>query len=173
MNMQIIPPSFPSESKERFVDAMAALANGVSIVTTNGAGGKFGLTVSAVTSVSAEPPILLCCLNRKNIAVSAINRNQRFAVNILNAESQETAQVFAGRALDGKHYDFEQHGWLDGQALGLPVLKTATASFECELESFHDAGTHRIFLGRVISALRGDTEPMVYCNRSYGRMIKT
>ena len=171
--MQIIAPSFPSEFKERFVDAMAALANGVSIVTTNGAGGKFGLTVSAVTSVSAEPPILLCCLNRKNIAVSAINRNQRFAVNILNAESQETAQVFAGRALDGKHYDFEQHGWLDGQALGLPVLKTATASFECELESFHDAGTHRIFLGRVISALRGDTEPMVYCNRSYGRMIKT
>lgn len=171
--MQIIPPSFPSESKERFVDAMAALANGVSIVTTNGAGGKFGLTVSAVTSVSAEPPILLCCLNRKNIAVSAINRNHRFAVNILNAESQETAQVFAGRALDGKHYDFEQHGWLDGQALGLPVLKNATASFECELESFHDAGTHRIFLGRVISALRGDTEPMVYSNRHYGRMIKT
>jgi flavin reductase (DIM6/NTAB) family NADH-FMN oxidoreductase RutF len=173
MNMQIIPPSFPSESKERFVDAMAALANGVSIVTTNGVGGKFGLTVSAVTSVSAEPPILLCCLNRKNIAVSGINRNNRFAVNILNAQSQEIAQVFAGRALDGKQYDFEQHVWLDGQALGLPILKAATASFECELESFHDAGTHRIFLGRVISALRGDTEPMVYSNRHYGRMIKT
>jgi flavin reductase (DIM6/NTAB) family NADH-FMN oxidoreductase RutF len=173
MNMQIIPPSFPSESKERFVDAMAALANGVSIVTTNGAGGKFGLTVSAITSVSAEPPILLACLNRKNIAVSGINRNHRFAVNILNAQSQEIAQVFAGRALDGKHYDFAQHGWIDGQALGLPVLKTATASFECELESFHDAGTHRIFLGRVISALRGDAEPMVYSNRHYGRMIRT
>lgn len=171
--MQIIPPSFPSESKERFVDAMAALANGVSIVTTNGVGGKFGLTVSAVTSVSAEPPILLACLNRKNIAVSGINRNHRFAVNILNAQSQEIAQVFAGRALDGKHYDFEQHGWADGQALGLPILKAATASFECELEGFHDAGTHRIFLGRVISALRGDTEPMVYSNRHYGRMIKT
>jgi flavin reductase (DIM6/NTAB) family NADH-FMN oxidoreductase RutF len=173
MNMQIIPPSFPSESKERFVDAMAALANGVSIVTTSGAGGKFGLTVSAVTSVSAEPPILLCCLNRKNIAVSAISLNHRFGVNILNAQSQEIAQVFAGRALDGKHYDFQQHGWIDGQALGLPILKSATASFECELESFHDAGTHRIFLGRVISALRGDTEPMVYSNRHYGRMIKT
>ena len=173
MNMQIIPPSFPSETKERFVDAMAALADGVSIVTTNGPGGKFGLTVSAVTSVSAEPPILLACLNRKNIAVSAINRNHRFAINILNVQSQEIAQVFAGRALDGKHYDFEQHGWIEGQALGLPILKLATASFECELESFHDAGTHRIFLGRVISALRGDTEPMVYSNRSYGRMIET
>jgi flavin reductase len=112
-------------------------------------------------------------LNRKNIAVSGINRNHRFAVNILNAQSQEIAQVFAGRALDGKHYDFAQHSWIDGQALGLPILKTATASFECELESFHDAGTHRIFFGRVISALRGDTEPMVYSNRHYGCMIKT
>jgi flavin reductase (DIM6/NTAB) family NADH-FMN oxidoreductase RutF len=173
MNMQIIPPTFPSETKERFVDAMAALANGVSIVTTNGAGGKFGLTVSAITSVSAEPPILLACLNRKNIAVSAINRNHRFAVNILNVQSQQIAQAFAGRALDGKHYDFEQLGWTEGQALGLPILEFATASFECELESFHDAGTHRIFIGRVISALRGDAEPMVYSNRSYGRMIKT
>jgi flavin reductase (DIM6/NTAB) family NADH-FMN oxidoreductase RutF len=170
MNMQIIPPSFPSETKERFVDAMAALANGVSIVTTNGLAGKFGLTVSAV---SAEPPILLCCLNRKNITVSAINRNHRFAINILDLQSQEIAQAFAGRAVDGKHYDFDQYGWTEGQALGLPILKTATASFECELESFHDAGTHRIFLGRVISALRGDTEPMVYSNRSYGRMMKT
>jgi flavin reductase (DIM6/NTAB) family NADH-FMN oxidoreductase RutF len=173
MNMQITPPAVPSESKERFVDAMAALANGVSIVTTDGPAGKLGLTVSAVTSVSAEPPLLLACINRKNLAVAAIIQNHRFAVNILNAQSQDIAQVFAGRALDGKHYDFDQHGWSEGQALGLPVLKTATASFECEVDSFHDAGTHRIFLGRVISALRGNTEPMVYSNRHYGRMIKS
>jgi flavin reductase (DIM6/NTAB) family NADH-FMN oxidoreductase RutF len=172
MNMQIPPPSIPSESKERFVDAMAALANGVSIVTTDGTAGKFGLTVSAVTSVSAEPPLLLACINRKNLAVAAIIKNHRFAVNILNAQSQDIAQVFAGRATQGEGYDFDRHAWSEGAALGLPVLLDATASFECELDSFHDAGTHRIFLGRVISALRGNTEPMVYSNRQYGRMIK-
>lgn len=173
MNMQITPPSIPSESKERFIDAMAALANGVSIVTTDGPAGKFGLTVSAVTSVSAEPPILLVCVNRKNFAVAAIIQNHRFAVNILNAQSQDIAQVFAGRATEGIAYDFQRHAWIEGGALGLPILVNATASFECELDCFHDAGTHRIFLGRVISALRGDTEPMVYSNRYYGRMIKT
>jgi flavin reductase (DIM6/NTAB) family NADH-FMN oxidoreductase RutF len=173
MNMQTSPPSIPSESKERFVDAMAALANGVSIVTTDGPAGKFGLTVSAVTSVSAEPPLLLACINRKNLAVAAIIQNHRFAVNFLNAQSQDVAQVFAGRTADGKAYDFQRHAWTEGSALGLPLLLDATASFECELDCFHDAGTHRIFLGRVVSALRGSTEPMVYSNRHYGRMIKT
>ena len=173
MNMQIIPPPFPPETKERFVDAMAALANGVSVVTTDGPGGKFGLTVSAITSVSAEPPILLCCLNLKNVAVAAIVKNNRFAVNILDAQSRDIAQLFAGRNAEGKPYDFDRHEWISGRAFGLPILKSATACFECELESFHDAGTHRIYIGRVISAIRGANEPMVYSNRNYGRMIKT
>ena len=173
MNMQIIPPPFPSENKEHFVDAMAALANGVSIVTTQGPSGKFGLTVSAVTSVSAEPPTLLACLNRKTQAAVAIDQNRRFAVNILNAQSQDMAQVFSGRVAAGKSYDFSRQEWTEGNRLGMPILKDATASFECELENFIDVGTHRIFIGRVISALRGDAEPMVYSNRSYGRMVKT
>ena len=55
-----------------FVEAMAAAAFGVSIITTDGDSGRFGLTVSAVSSVSAEPPLLLACINRKNPIEQAI-----------------------------------------------------------------------------------------------------
>ena len=58
-----------------FVAAMRANVTAVNLVTTDGAAGRFGLTVSAVSSVSAEPPLILACLNRRSPAVSAIGRN--------------------------------------------------------------------------------------------------
>ena len=89
-------------------------ATGVSVVTTEGLAGRFGLTVSAISSVSAEPPMLLACVNRKSPAVAAIDRNGRFAVNVLGLNSKDVAEVFAGRPKDGKPYDFERHGWEEG-----------------------------------------------------------
>jgi flavin reductase (DIM6/NTAB) family NADH-FMN oxidoreductase RutF len=54
--------------QEQFRDAMSHAVTGVNIVTTDGALGRYGLTVSAVSSVSTEPPMILVCVNRKSIA---------------------------------------------------------------------------------------------------------
>ncbi|HLA03416.1 MAG TPA: flavin reductase family protein [Aestuariivirga sp.] len=158
-----------AETTANFIAAMGAAATGVSVVTTEGMAGRFGLTVSAISSVSAEPPMLLACVNRKSPAVAAIDRNGRFAVNVLGLNSKDVAEVFAGRPRDGKPYDFERHGWEEG-ATGMPVLTDATASFECEIECSQDAGSHRIFIGRVVNAKRNSAEPLVYCNRAFGRV---
>ena len=80
-----------------FISAMAAAATGVSVITTEGSAGRFGLTVSAVSSVSAEPPMLLACVNRKSPAAAAIVENGRFAVNVLGFHNQDVAEVFSGR----------------------------------------------------------------------------
>jgi flavin reductase len=158
-----------AETTANFIAAMGAAATGVSIVTTEGLAGRFGLTVSAISSVSAEPPMLLACVNRKSPAVAAIDRNGRFAVNVLGLNSKDVAEVFAGRPRDGKPYDFERHGWEEG-AMGQPVLTNATASFECEIECSQDAGSHRIFIGRVVNAKLNSADPLVYCNRAFGRV---
>jgi flavin reductase (DIM6/NTAB) family NADH-FMN oxidoreductase RutF len=158
------------ESAEHFVAAMAASAFGVSIVTTNGPEGKFGLTVSAVSSVSAEPPLLLACINRKNQVEQAITGNKRFAVNLLSEEQSALAKIFAGRPEQGEAYDFGKAIWLEEH--GMPVLKGATASFVCDLDSYQDAGTHRIFIGNVAHALHTAARPLVYCNRSFGKFVK-
>lgn len=158
-----------AETTANFIAAMGAAATGVSVVTTEGLAGRFGLTVSAISSVSVEPPMLLACVNRKSPAVAAIDRNGRFAVNVLGFNNKEVAEVFAGRPQSGKSYDFDRHAWEEG-SMGQPLLTDATASFECEIECSQDAGSHRIFIGRVVNAKRNSAEPLVYCNRAFGRV---
>lgn len=155
---------------EDFIAAMGLAATGVSLVTTDGPLGRYGLTVSAVSSVSAEPPLVLVCINRKSPAVAALDGNGLFAVNLLGAENRAYAETFSGRPRAGRPFDFGNHTWLEG-ATGLPLVRDATAVFECETHQHVDAGTHRIFIGRVVAAHRGSAEPLVYCNRAFRRIV--
>ena len=155
-----------------YVNAMAGAAFGVSIVTTNGAAGRFGMTVSAISSVSAEPPILLACINRKNSIAAAITANARFTVNILAQPHITLAKSFSGRPEEGSTaYDFSDFAWhnLDDQF----VIGDAAATFLCDLETHYDSGTHRIFLGRVFHASHSGAAPLIYSHRKFGRFEET
>ncbi|MGI9485467.1 MAG: flavin reductase family protein [Geminicoccaceae bacterium] len=154
------------EDPRAFTDAMSAVATPVSIVTTNGSAGRFGITVSAVVSVSAEPPIVLVCINRKSPAVAAIDDNGVFCVNMLGADQSRLANCFAGRPDDGVAFDFGRGDWLDAIS-GAPVLRSAAASFDCALERGWDAGTHRIVTGRVLRARSSERQPLAYSRRAY------
>ncbi len=151
-----------------FVSAMAMAATGVSVVTTDGEAGRFGITISAVSSVSAEPPMVLACINRKSPAVAAIEANGRFAVNMLAGHQAGVARTFAGRPDEGAPYDFATHDWLSG-VTGLPCLAGAAARFECLIDSAIDAGTHRIYIGCVVVAVAGTLDPLVYAARDFRR----
>lgn len=160
----------PSESAEKFIAAMGLAATGVSVLTTDGAAGRFGLTVSAISSVSVDPPMILACVNRKSPAVTALDANRVFAVNLLGAHNQAYAETFAGRPREGRPFDFANHDWRVGTT-GLPIVNDATAIFECALEASYDAGSHRIFIGRVLAAHKGEAEPLVYCNRAFTHLV--
>lgn len=166
MNAMAMPPAAAGD----FIAAMGMAATGVSVVTTDGPAGRFGLTVSAVSSVSAEPPLVLVCINRKSPALAALDANGTFAVNLLAAHNRAYAETFSGRPREGKPFDFANHEWQEGRT-GLPLVSEATAVFECETESSFDAGTHRVLIGRVVAAHKGIAEPLVYCNRAYRRII--
>jgi flavin reductase (DIM6/NTAB) family NADH-FMN oxidoreductase RutF len=160
-----LPPD--AQLSRDFVAAMAHTAASVNVVTTTGPAGRFGLTVSALTSISAEPPLLLACINRKNPCVQAMTENKRFAVNTLAEPQVEVARIFAGRPLSGEAYDFSAHEWLESEH-GALLLKDAATHFTCALDSFHDAGTHRIFIGRVLVAHTNALQPLVYMGRRFG-----
>ncbi len=166
MNAMPKPPVAPQD----FIAAMGLAATGVSVVTTDGPHGRFGLTVSAVSSVSAEPPLVLVCINRKSPATTALDVNGTFAVNLLAHHNRAYAETFAGRPREGKPFDFANHAWREGE-MGLPLVLDATAAFECETHHSVDAGTHRIYIGRVIAAHKGASAPLVYCNRAFGRIV--
>ncbi len=152
----------------QFVEAMAAAASGVSIITTCGKAGRFGLTVSAVTSVSAEPPLLLACINRKSMISGEITKNKFFAACLLSEHQVPLALSFAGRPNHGLAYDFAAADWRAGKS-GMPILDHAAAIFELELDSWHDGGTHRIFIGRVLAASVSGLNTLAYHHRKFGR----
>lgn len=153
------------ESAERFVAAMARAATTVSVVTTDGPAGRFGVTVSAITSVSAEPPLVLACINRRSPVLDAIECNGVMAINVLAEGQQNIADGFAGRS-PGPNYDFGCAEWCRA-VTGAPLLAGAAAVFDCALHAVHDAGTHRIVIGRVVEARCGEALPLVYARRGY------
>jgi flavin reductase (DIM6/NTAB) family NADH-FMN oxidoreductase RutF len=160
-----------TELRHEFVDAMSRVASSVAIASTDGPAGRFALTVSAVTSVTADPPTLLVCINRKNPIEAALREHGLFLITMLRADQQQVAQVFAGRPERGEPYDFSAARW-DASPNGMPLLSGAVAWFDCRLFATHWVGTHTIFIGRVEHAGSSPGMPLVYGRRSFAEMLQ-
>ena len=160
-----------SELSHEFLSAMSAAATGVTIVSTDGDGGRFATTVSAMCSVSAEPPLLLCCIHGRSPAVEAIKKNEGFCVNVLATHHKEVADNFAGRAQPGKEaWDFEIGEWVKAKS-GAPRLSDSVASFDCDIYDVIEAGTHLIFIGQVHHIELNSHQPLIYTARDYHRPV--
>jgi flavin reductase (DIM6/NTAB) family NADH-FMN oxidoreductase RutF len=149
--------------QELFRDVIGHFATGVTIVTTSEAGVDHGTTVSAVSSVSLEPPMLLICLNRSSRTQAVIERKGSFAVNILGVTQDELARTFAtGR--DDKFAGLE----VVRSAAGHPLLVEALAHVECRVVDTAVGGTHTIYFGEVERAERFEGEPLLYFRGRFG-----
>ena len=156
------------EPRASFLQAMAEAATSVTLVTTDGPAGRFGVTVSAFASVSADPPMLLACINRKSPAAAAIAANGGFCVNVLSAAQSFLADVFAGRSERFAPYDFGCAEWR--RADGGWRLRDSIASFDCVLDRDIAAGTHQVLIGRVLATHRdaqADASSLIYARRAY------
>lgn len=158
-----------SSARDEFVAAMGQAATGVTVVTTANGSERLGVTVSAMSSVSADPPLVLVCVHQHSPVCDAIERNGVFCVNVLSDDQRQISDVFAGRVKTETGDRFACGAWL-WRATGAPVLVGAAAHFDCQLEASHEHGSHRVFVGRVVDAKAGRGAPLVYCDRSYGRV---
>jgi flavin reductase (DIM6/NTAB) family NADH-FMN oxidoreductase RutF len=137
---------------------------------TDGPAGRFAVTVSAVNSVSAEPPLILACIQRQSPANRVIRTNGVFSVSVLGDGQAHVSDTFAGRPRHGDAFDFAVGEW-SAAATGAPCLGGAAAIFDCALWSSHEAGSHTVFIGRVLAVREGDAAPLLYTRRRYGRPI--
>lgn len=145
-------------------DAISRFLTGITVVTTRHGTQSHGITVSAVASVSLEPPTLLVCLNRQSATCEAIGRAGHFAVNVLAENQLALAQHFASKSPDKFSTlpsDNDTPSWREG-VLGAPLLADALAHLECRVASTSDIGTHRIFFGEVAAAQATDGAPLAY-----------
>jgi flavin reductase (DIM6/NTAB) family NADH-FMN oxidoreductase RutF len=153
---------------DQFKLGMRALAHAVNIITAAHAGHRYGMTATAVCSVSAEPPTLLVCLNRKAATHTAVTRSKAFCVNVLRAEDSELSNLFSG-AQSGERR-FESREWTK-LTTGSPVLLDALATFDCRVVKKLAHGSHTIVLGQVQQVLFGKKgKPLLYAEGQYAKL---
>jgi flavin reductase (DIM6/NTAB) family NADH-FMN oxidoreductase RutF len=155
--------------QQRYKDGMSRVPSAVTVVTTNGAGGRQGVTVSAVTSVSADTPspTLLVCINQKSATAPAILRHGRFCVNVLRADQSAIADAFAGRMASPDGDKFTVGRWGDN-ALGMPQLSDPLVAFCCTVVQSQLVGAHHVIFGAVQSIEFGhEGGSLIYAERRY------
>lgn len=156
-------------SREDFIRGMRSVASSVTVVTTDGPAGRFGATVSAFCSVSADPPSALVCLRADSRIAGNVAANGVFCVNVLPQSRRDIAERFAGCHDDLVADRFSDIEYIsDSDAL--PVIAGATA-FSCTLQETVEFGSHRIFIGHVVDLRQGAPEPLAYLNGAYHRVV--
>lgn len=155
---------------EQFREAMSRVGAAVHIVTTGGPAGIAGVTASAVTSVSAEPPTMLFCLNKTSRVAPLLVQNGVFCINTLASAHQDLSDIFAGRTQHRLEERFAAAEW-GALSTGAPVLASALAAFDCRLIEAKELSTHLILIGRVEAIeVAAKSEALLYMHRSYRQM---
>ncbi len=150
----------------QFRSAMGRTASGVTVVTTDGAAGRGGVTVSSLCSLSMEPPSVLFCLHKASRVLPTLMENGVFAANILAHDQHRVADCFAGLIPEHAEDRFALGEW-DALHTGAPLLKGALCRFDCKIASVFTFGTHHIIAGEVMALETAETHPLVYSNRAY------
>jgi len=148
---------------QAFKEVMRRFASGVTVVTSLKEGQPRGVTVTAFTSVSAEPPMVLVCVNREARTYLYISTSKIFCVNILASSQRALAERFSARI---REHQFEGIPYTI-DATGAAVLEGTLAHLDCQVIDEHQAGSHSIFIGRVISCAARPGSPLGYFDGSF------
>lgn len=150
-----------------FRDAMRRMAATVNVVTVTADGKPMGMTATAVSSLAADPPSLLVCVNQSASMHNSLALASHFRVNVLHRDQIDVSRTFSDSAL--RDVRFERGGWVrDGEEP--PYLPEAQASLLCERSQLIAFATHSIVIGVVCDIrVRDDIDPLVYLDGKYGR----
>jgi 3-hydroxy-9,10-secoandrosta-1,3,5(10)-triene-9,17-dione monooxygenase reductase component len=121
-------------------------------------GNRAASRVSAFASVSVNPPMVLICVNREARSYLYISSSLIFCVNLLGTTQRELAERFSGRI---KEHQFDDIAW-STDVTGAPVLDGTIGHFDCAVEAEHHAGSHSIFIGRVLACATREGAPLGY-----------
>jgi len=157
---------------EALRQAMRRVASSVAVVTTRRDGVDHGMTVTAFSSVSLDPPMVLVVINTAASLHDPLTHGDGFCLNVLDAAQQDIAEAFARRGAG--HSRFAAGNWfrpqIDGEPAPALVLEGAQAWAQCAVDMVVTAGTHSIITGRVLAAsAAGAGLPLLYLDGAFGR----
>ncbi|MFF8956256.1 flavin reductase family protein [Streptomyces sp. NPDC014894] len=162
------PPAHDELTPSVFRAVMGRFATGVTVITVGGER-PHAMTANAFSSVSLEPPSVLCSVGRGAVMHGALTSAGRFAVNILGAGQERLARHFADndRSLAAQ---FDGVPCTAGRETGAPLLGGSLAWLECELTAAHAFGDHTVFIGTVLGTGRiADGRGLLFADGRFGR----
>lgn len=150
-------------TKDEFRGALSRFISGVTVVTTLGKDNRpAGITVSAFSSVSLEPPLILACIDKRASVHGCLTDGARFAVNILSEDQQNVSRLFASK--DEDRFAGAPYKW---GVSGAPLLEGALACIECRVVHAYPGGDHTIIVGEVESICTTEHKPLAYFRGAY------
>ncbi|MFL1382370.1 flavin reductase family protein [Nocardiopsis protaetiae] len=161
-------PPHPSDAlTDGFRAVMRRVASTVTVVTAVDPDRRHGMTVTAVSSLSMEPPALLVCINRNTLLHDVMTRGSGFCVNVLAGDQADVSTAFSGAVPPEERFGLG--GW-ESDPDGRPYLTDGIANLFCRTRATLPYGTHTIFVGEVEGVRHGrKVLPLLYQDAHYCR----
>jgi len=158
--------SLPSdELGSAFRLAMRRFPAAVSVITAADQSRRHGMTATAVTSLSLEPPSLIACINQKSLLHDIMHLGRHFCVNVLRSDQADLSAAFSGALAPEAR--FALGSWLTSPQ-GLSYLADAQINIFCRKVAAVPYGTHTIFIGEAeVVKVHDPIEPLIYQDATY------
>jgi flavin reductase (DIM6/NTAB) family NADH-FMN oxidoreductase RutF len=150
-------------SPELFREVFGRFATGVAVITGAGSAGSGGMTANALCSLSLDPLMALVCFENRARTLPIVREAGRFGVNLLAAEQEDIAGVFASKLPEAEKLDSVAHRL----HTGVPIIAGALAWAVCELKELIAGGDHTIAIGQVVDLGLGEGEPLLWYSGRY------
>ena len=149
-----------------FLHALAALSTGIYVLTVRDGERRHGMSSSWVTQVSGDPPLLMAAVDRLHHTHAALARSGRFALNVVGGRGKHLEDYFYSPA--SRRPDNLDAIACEDSPAGLPYLRDAMVSVECQVVARHRAGDHALFVGQVTHEVeRGSDRPLTSLDLEY------
>ena len=145
------------------VNTLLKLSYGMYVVSSKEKDVFNGQIANTVFQVTAEPPQISVCINKKNLTHKFVQKSKIFTVSILE---RDVPMELIGRFGFKSGKEVEKFKGIDYKLgiTGAPVvIQNCLGYLECEVTNSINVGTHTIFIGKVAEAeVLKDGEPMTY-----------
>ncbi len=151
---------------EQLRHAMRAWTTGVTVVTAQHDGRRYGMTVNSFTSISLDPPLISVALKQLTHTHELVEKSGEFSITLLASHQKELSDRFAGRSHEFQ--DRFEGVTTETLLIDAPLIRGGIACFNCKVVKTVPVGENTLFVAEVIAA-RGEGEgyPLVYHNRAY------
>jgi flavin reductase (DIM6/NTAB) family NADH-FMN oxidoreductase RutF len=152
---------------DNFRRAMRGFTATVTVISLSRDGARHGITATAVTSLSMNPPALVACINNGSRFYRSLACVTDFCVNVLRREQVAISQAFSGQNLQEERF---RYGDWPSDEHGVPFLRGAQANIFCRRTQLMRFTSHDIVIGEVYATqVQADVAPLLYCDGNYVR----